>query len=102
MKPSRIHGREIQHEIRTVLLQEWDPIGVAEIPEAWDEYDSYIGGVYQLLASGADARAVAEHLLRIENLQMGLGSRSVESLLPVAERLRALQKRGRGRRQSSP
>ena len=95
MKPSRIQGREIQGGIRTLLLQEWDPIGVLEIPEAWDEYDAYIGGVYQLLASGADARAIAEHLLRIENLQMGLGSRSVESLLPVAERLCALQEQPR-------
>jgi N-acyl-D-aspartate/D-glutamate deacylase len=74
-------------DIRKFLLHEWDPIGVLESPEAWDEYDSYIDGIYQLLASGADVRAVAEHLLRIENVQMDLWFRDIGALLPVAERL---------------
>jgi hypothetical protein len=30
-------------EIRALLMAEWDPIGVADIPEAQTEYDSYIG-----------------------------------------------------------
>lgn len=82
--------RQIQKEIRTVLLQEWDPIGVSETPEAWDEYDSYIGGVYRLLTEGAGPRALAEHLHGIEQGPMGLGFRDVEALLPVAERLHAI------------
>jgi hypothetical protein len=31
------------------LLKEWDPIGVGQIPEAQDEYDSYVPDVYKLL-----------------------------------------------------
>ena len=77
-------------EIRNVLLREWDPIGVIDIPEAQDEYDSYIGGVYGLLASRASAAQVAEHLRKIEFEQMGLGRATVELLLPVAEKLVAL------------
>ena len=38
-------SREIRCHIRGVLMAEWDPIGVSDIPEAADEYDSYIGGV---------------------------------------------------------
>lgn len=30
----------------------WDPIGVKDEPNAQDEYDSYLGGVYELLVSG--------------------------------------------------
>lgn len=28
--------------IREALMKEWDPIGVAHIPEAQDEYDGYV------------------------------------------------------------
>ena len=43
-----------------VLLHDWDPIGVQNVPEAHDEYDSYVSGIYQLLASGAsDERIVS-------------------------------------------
>ena len=30
----------------------WDPIGVKDEPNAQDEYDGYLGGVYELLVSG--------------------------------------------------
>ncbi len=35
-------AREYQSAIRKILMEEWDPIGVSDIPEAQDEYDSYI------------------------------------------------------------
>ena len=33
-------------EIQKILLREWDPIGIQDIPEAQDEYDSYIPFIY--------------------------------------------------------
>ena len=42
-------------------MHEWDPIGVAGIPEASDEYDSYVGEVYVMLM---DRRATAEDIAR--------------------------------------
>ena len=39
--------------IRTVLMEHWDPIGVSEMPEAADEYDSYIPNIKALLRAGA-------------------------------------------------
>ena len=65
-------AQEIQDAIRAVLLREWDPIGVRDVPEAQDEYDGYVGGVYRLLANGATAPELAEHLARIERDSMGL------------------------------
>ena len=72
-----------------MLLHEWDPIGVAEYPEAQDEYDSYVGDVYHLLASGASAVEIAQHLYEIEVGPMGFDKRSTApaDLLPVAEKL---------------
>ncbi len=48
-------AREIQRSIAEVLLRNWDPIGVRNVPQAQDEYDAYVGGVYRLIASGATA-----------------------------------------------
>jgi hypothetical protein len=91
MDDPRRNARKIQESIRLVLLRDWDPIGVQDVPEAQDEYDSYVAGVYRLLASGASAHEIAEHLLRIEMFQMGLSTSNSASLLAVAAKLRALQ-----------
>ena len=82
-------AREIQSQIREILLREWDPIGVRDEPRARDEYDAYIGGVYRLLASEASPRSVAEHLARVEAEQMGLGA-PADKLMDVATKLCAL------------
>jgi len=39
--------------IRKVLWEQWDPVGVNDTPEAFDEYDSYAGGIQSLLLRGA-------------------------------------------------
>jgi hypothetical protein len=83
-------AREIMRQIGTILLQDWDPLGVNHIPEAREEYESYVGGVYRLLASRANAAEIAEHLRKIEFRQMGLGRATIELLMPVAEKLVAL------------
>jgi len=36
----RFRIREIQNKIRRVLMNEWDPISINDLPEAADEYDS--------------------------------------------------------------
>ena len=79
-------ARGIEEQIRQILLNDWDPIGIREVPESQDEYDSYVGGVYRLLADGASAVEVAKHLARIEGEQMGLPS-SADIRLSVATKL---------------
>ena len=79
-------AREVQEQIRLILLHDWDPIGVQDEPSAQDEYDSYVGGMYRLLADGASTVEVAKHLARIEGEQMGLPS-SADVRLSVATKL---------------
>ncbi len=86
-------AQDIQGGIQRILLQEWDPIGVKDIPEAKDEYDAYVGGVYRLLATGASPQEVAEHLAEIEVTTMELPRRNTEAVLPVAEKLCCLDVR---------
>jgi hypothetical protein len=80
-------AREIQKAIGQILLRDWDPIGVRDVPQAQNEYDSYVGGVYRLLASGASQQAVADYLADVEGGLMGSDHPSRRDLLPVAEKL---------------
>ena len=83
----RERAREIQASIARLLMEEWDPIGVRDAPEATGEYDAYVGGVYRLLASGASTESIAEHLAAIERDHMGLEGAHRVSLLAVAAKL---------------
>ena len=54
-------------------MREWDPIGVAGVPEAADEYDSYGAEAYVMLVDQrATAEVLASYLLRIATQHMGL------------------------------
>ena len=79
-------SREIRCHIRGVLMAEWDPIGVNDVPEAADEYDSYIGGVYELLERGASEDSICDYLRSIEVDRMEMVDASRQPLLPEAKR----------------
>jgi hypothetical protein len=53
----KYESRRIRVAIRHVLMDVWDPIGGKGEPNAQDEYDDYLGGVYELLVSGAPMKA---------------------------------------------
>lgn len=56
-------GKERMREVRA-LVMEWDAIGVADVPEAADEYDCMIGPLYGHLQRGADARFLRDWIAR--------------------------------------
>ena len=72
----KYESRRIRVEIRRVLLQHWDPIGIREESEAQDEYDMYLGGVYGLLVRGASDEEIADHLAHIVEERMSLHPQS--------------------------
>ena len=86
-------AREVMEQIRQVLLHDWDPIGIVDSDWPQDEYDSYIGGIYRLIASGARPEAIAKHLVRIECEWMGLPGQMGKELMPVARKLSDLDVR---------
>jgi hypothetical protein len=86
-------AQEIQRQIAEVLRRNWDPIGVRDEPPAQDEYDAYVGGVYRLLATGASARQIAEHLARVEAETLGFHDTNPEMLVPLAKKLLKLNVR---------
>ena len=73
-------------ELRRLLMERWDPIGVKDAPEAASEYDGYRGAVIQLLRGGASPERIAAHLAEVQETRMGI-SATPQQLLPVGEQL---------------
>ena len=60
------------NRVRVALLTEWDPIGIQEIPEAHDEYDSYAPDICELLMGNQTIDSVFDYLWQLETDHMGL------------------------------
>ena len=82
-----MRAREIMARIHDVLWHDWDPIGVREMGGPEDEYDSYIGGIYRLLASGTTRQVLTDHLRVIQTDSMGMSIASEEKLNAVVDKL---------------
>jgi len=78
---------EIHRQMRVVLARDWDPIGVGDAPEAFNEYYGYVRGAYDVAVQTRSPEAVARHLLEIEQEAMGLSARSLRDVLPVGEKI---------------
>lgn len=63
-------------QLRCILMTAWDPIGVSNIVEHWDEYDQYLPGVGNLLrrapADEPPTDAITDYLEHVEQDFMGL------------------------------
>jgi len=64
-------AKSYQDAIRQVLLGEWDPIGVAHIPQAQDEYDGYISQIYGMLIRREPKYKLVDFLWWVETDHMG-------------------------------
>jgi hypothetical protein len=64
-------NQEAFQAIRTILLEQWDPLMQPGSPTYEDEYDSYVPQVVDLGSAGKPAD-VAAYLVEIETERMGL------------------------------
>jgi hypothetical protein len=78
-RPDKIESRRIRVDIRHVLLETWDSIGVRDEPYAQDEYDMYIGDVYELLVRQASEDEIEKYLLWVATERMGFTQWQVNS-----------------------
>jgi hypothetical protein len=84
--PRLARAKEIQNSIRQILFRDWDPIGVCGYgPE--DEYDAYIGSVYQILATSRSEQELVDFLGQTERDTIGVSSEQREHLQEVAQKL---------------
>ena len=67
-------------------MADWDPIGVSDTPEAADEYDMYIGGIFGLLQRGESLAAICAYLREVEVDRMGMVDASGRPFMPETKR----------------
>lgn len=70
----------LSEKIRTVLIADWDPIGVRDVAAARDEYDQYVASIAVLVRAGRTASDLSKYLLEIETETMGLPGDRVRAL----------------------
>jgi len=79
-------------DVRRILLDVWDPLGVNEFPEASDEYDSYAPAIVGMLVRGATEADLVHHLRKIETENMGLSYLDEQRLINTAKALLAVDR----------
>jgi hypothetical protein len=62
----------LTNAVRDILLVEWDPIGIRDVPQAADEYDAYAPPIARMLADGTSVAELSRYLLEIETDALGL------------------------------
>jgi hypothetical protein len=87
----KYESRRVRSDIRQVLLNVWDPIGIKDEINAQDEYDAYIGEIYELLISGASDRQITDRLFFIVRERMGLDAATSEAMASTVTALRTIQ-----------
>ena len=75
---------ELYRAVDEVLHYVWDPIGVSAIPQARDEYHSYLPQVFRRLRGGESSQSIAAYLNGVTTNLMGL-SANAQHDLKVAE-----------------
>lgn len=86
-KTDRVRLAKNRALVRSALLCEWDPIGIAGISEAKDEYDTYADVVFSMLVNqNATADDIAHYLFKIATEEMRLSDRGMLNLCSKAAR----------------
>lgn len=62
----------LSRSVRTILMHDWDPIGVVDEPAASGEYDDYVSSVVRLLRRDASVDDIYRLLRQLETDTMGL------------------------------
>ena len=62
----------LEAQVREILLQSWDPIGIAGVAAARDEYDQYVKPITAMLTTGTSVDELSRYLTEIEMDRMGL------------------------------
>jgi len=65
---------ELYQRADEVLHYLWDPIGVAAVPMARDEYQSYLPQVFSLLKENATEEKIAAYLESVATERMGFNA----------------------------
>ena len=77
-------------QVQEVLFREWDPIGVNHNELCRNEYDSYASTICRCLREGMDEYKLANRLIQLQRVGIGLSVVDEELHHRIARRLREL------------
>ncbi len=67
--------KELYKRIARILWKDWDPIGVYNDKDEWDnEYDSYVPSIFRLALENRDIYKISNHLTKLQSNNMGLSA----------------------------
>ena len=73
--------KQLFNEVKKILWEKWDPIGVNDGENEWDdEYDSYAPHIFRLAVEGKDAIRIAGSLSSSIEQNMGLSANKEHDL----------------------
>lgn len=78
--------KELYRRTDEILHYLWDPIGVRGVPQARDEYHSYLPTVFSRLIGNYKDHEIASYLIKIEEGSMGL-TPNKEKAIEIAQTL---------------
>lgn len=100
MTPKSVDLPGVKHEqfmpselevLKSLLLREWDPLGLSNCEGAESHYDPYAVRVLEMLTGGADAVVVASYLNSVVRSEMSLTA-NLECDRAIATRAVAIHK----------
>lgn len=83
--------KKLYNEIDDILWKDWDPIGVDDIKEVRDEYQSYTPHIFSLTIHSSDKTKLADYLYELETKNMGLTGNK-ENCEKIASKIFELKK----------
>lgn len=81
-------SKMLHQTVKSILLKDWDPIGIGEFEEAHDEYDAYIAPVCTMIIEGKSDCEIYNYLRSVVDAMCLEGDEEAEQA--VAEKLAAL------------
>ena len=82
MKHDHSSHRRFIVQVRAVLLDKWDPIGIGDNPMLKDEYDAYLADIVRMLEdSSTTPVTISDYLMNVENNKLGLPSNPTSRLV---------------------
>jgi hypothetical protein len=81
-----------EERIERALLEQWDPLGVANAPGEHPEYQAYAHEVYNLLARGASDVQLTRFLHRAEDGELAHPELVSRDLAALVTRLRTIER----------
>jgi hypothetical protein len=81
----------LRTQIRTILLDDWDPTSASRNASSHGEYDGYIDPLWRLIEGGADEEAVVRFLKEREQESMCFPGLGTARLRRPAQKLLALR-----------